>query len=166
MPLCLTAVLDAHDSDPIGAFSEVTIRHNVLESSRRLLESIGAMDRFQFEVVRATTIQYVTLANTLPAVVRVSIGILDWRRDLARVVHTISTDRAEPLMSASVALMRLRPLVTEGPENRGDGDLLGRMPSWTDQWQREVGELLQSVALPLNVSRDSPATWDYKTIVR
>lgn len=165
MPLNLKAVLDRHGHDPTGALNQATIRLNFLNSSTRLLESIGAKDRFHLEVVRAKTVQYVSLNNTVPLIVEVSIGILDWHQDLARAIHTISADGEEALVSASAALVRLRPLAPNGADARGNGTLLSRMPAWTD-WRREVTELLESVALPISVPRESPTTWEYKAIVR
>ena len=153
MALCLKAVLDRQGHDSSGALSQTKIKLSVFESIRRLLESAGVFDDFHLEVLRAATSQYV------------SVGILDWRNDLARVIHTISTGKQEGLVSASAALMRLRPLSSDDADATGNDIALSRMPSWSDGWRSEVALLLQSVPLPANDTYDGPVTWDYWAII-
>ena len=165
MALCLKAVLDRQGHDSSGALSQTTIKLSMFESMRRLLESVGILDDFHLEVLRAATSQYVSVGSTAPAIVEISIGILDWRNNLARVIHTISTSRQEGLVSASAALMRLRPLSSDDADATGNDIALSRMPSWSDGWRSEVALLLQSVPLPANDTYDGPVTWDYWAII-
>lgn len=166
MTLCLTVVLSQTVHSPSGGLSEWAIRREFLEASRRLLEATGAIDLFHFQVIRAATIQYVSIAGTTPAIVEVSIGVLDLWQDMARVIHTISTDTGGALLSASIGLVKLRPFGSHTASMQEMSAFLVRVPLWTREMPSESRELLQTVALPMSSPSKSPVTWAYRAVVK
>lgn len=166
MPLHLTAVLDPAAHSPSGGLLDWAIRRNFMDASRCLLEATGTIDLFHFEVVQAATLQNISISRAITPVLNVTIGLFDCRLDMARLIHTISTDTGSTLLSASVALTRLCPLGLYAKGTSETATLLGRIPTWTLKIPMEVKDLLQTVALPANSILNAPMTWLYRAVMK